>query len=131
MPIWSGRISPVFDAAGRILLVDADGEAETSRREEPLEETDLVAKAARVASLRVEVLICGAISRPMEDMLTASGVRVVPQTCGDVETVLSAYLTGGLTDHAFLMPGCCGRRRRFRARRRRDGLRRSQTGDSA
>jgi predicted Fe-Mo cluster-binding NifX family protein len=59
------------------------------------------------------VLICGAISRPLEAMLLSAGVEVIPQTCGPVEEVLKAFMSGKLTEKAFLMPGCCGRRRRF------------------
>jgi len=64
----------------------------------------------------VDVLICGAISRPLEMMLVSEGMQVIPHTCGPVEDVIRAYVSGRLTDQAYLMPGCCGQRRRTRAR---------------
>jgi len=118
IPTWSGRVSPVFDVAQRLLLVDLDGEAEVGRHEVVLKETDLAARARLVAQLGVEVLICGGISRPLEAMLVSAGLRVIPHTCGMVEEVLRAFASGRLTDSTFLMPGCCGRRRRFHGRRR-------------
>ena len=117
IPTWDGRISPVFDVARRLLLVDVDGNAEVGRSEVELEEMRMVARTARLTSLGVQVLVCGAISMPFEAMLTSAGVRVLPQVCGSVDDVLRAYLAGQLAGDAFLMPGCCGRRRRFRGGR--------------
>lgn len=118
IPTWSGRVSPVFDVAKRLLLVDLDGEAEAGRQEAAMVETELGARARRVAQLGVDVLIAGAISAPLEAMLVSSGVRVIPHTCGPTEEVLRAFARGRLPDEAFLMPGCCRRRRRFRGGRR-------------
>lgn len=104
----------MFDEARRLLVVCVEGGGETSRREERIDETDLARRALHVAGLGVDVLICGAISWPLEASLASAGVRVIPQTCGPVEDVLNAFVSGRLTDGAFLMPGCCGRRRRRR-----------------
>jgi predicted Fe-Mo cluster-binding NifX family protein len=119
IPTWQGRISPVFDVARHLLLVEVERGRELSRTEETIEQTHLARRAERVARLGTDVLICGAISRPLEAILVSVGVRVIPQTCGPVEEVLRAFASGQLTEQAFLMPGCCGRRRRFRGRRRR------------
>jgi len=114
IPIADGRISPVFDVARRLLLVDIENKREVHRTEETLEEPELAARARRVAELGAEVLVCGAISRPLEAMLISTGVEVIPQTCGPVENVLRAFISGQLTEQAFVIPGCCGHRRRFR-----------------
>ena len=116
IPTWSGTISPVFDIARHLLVVDVESGGEVRRSEEPLSEVHIAARAMHVARLGVDVLICEAISRPLEMMLAASGIEIVPHACGPVEEVLRAYLTGRLTDQAYLMPGCRGRRRRTRAR---------------
>jgi predicted Fe-Mo cluster-binding NifX family protein len=114
MPIWDGRISPVLDVAGRLLLVSTEDSAEVARREANLEQAPLAARVKRIRELGVDVLICGALSWPLEAMLVSAGVRVIPQMCGSVEDVLRAFLSGQLTDEAFRMPGCCGRRWRRR-----------------
>jgi predicted Fe-Mo cluster-binding NifX family protein len=118
IPIAEGRISPLFDVARRLLLVDIENEREVRRTEEVMEERELAARARRVAELGADVLVCGAISRPLEAMLLSTGVEVIPQTCGPVEDVLKALVSGQLTEQAFVIPGCCGHRRRFRS----DGL---------
>ena len=111
-------ISPVFDVARSLLLIDIEAGREVGRREEAIEETRIVARATHVARLAVGVLICGAISRPLEMMLVSAGVQVIPHTCGSVEDVLRAYLSGRLLDQAYLMPGCRGPRRGMRGRGR-------------
>ncbi|MCK4661133.1 MAG: NifB/NifX family molybdenum-iron cluster-binding protein [Phycisphaerae bacterium] len=111
-------MSPVFDVAKRLLVVTLEGDREISREEAAIEETQLMARAKHVTQLGVDVLICGAISMPLEAMLVSAGVRVIPHTCGTVEEIIQAFASGRLTDETFLMPGCCGRRRRFRHRHR-------------
>lgn len=95
-------------------MVGIESGGEVNRQEERIDETNLARRATYVADLGVDVVICGAISWLLEASLVSAGVRVIPHTCGPVEDVLSAFLAGRLTDEAFLMPGCCGRRRRRR-----------------
>lgn len=126
VPINNDRISPVFDVAGRLLVVDVEGDRETGRTEVALEDQEVGPRVRRVGELHVDVLICGAVSRPLEMMLEDAGVDVVPHTCGNVEDVLRAYRTGALSESAFVMPGCCGHRRRFRGGRPPTGTKRSK-----
>ncbi len=113
IPVSDGRISPVFDAARRLLLVDIENGREIRRTEQTVVEPELGLRAQKVAKIGVDVLICGAISRPLESMLVSAGVEVIPQTCGPVEDVLKAFVSGKLTEQAFVMPGCCGRQQRL------------------
>jgi predicted Fe-Mo cluster-binding NifX family protein len=120
IPVVDGRISPLLDVARRLLVVDlADGE-ERSRREVAVEETELGLRARRIAGLGCEVLVCGALSRPLEALLRQVGMRLVPNSCGTVREVLEALKSGGVPDDSLLLPGCGGpgRGRRFRNRRR-------------
>ena len=116
VPIWHGRISPVFDVAKRLLVVEYEDGTESDRHEEALSEIEFARRAMRVAATGANVLICGAISRPLEGMLASAGIRVIPQVCGQAEVVLGAFLSGQLEGPAFLMPGCRGRRQRGRRR---------------
>jgi predicted Fe-Mo cluster-binding NifX family protein len=106
---WNGRVSPVFDVARQLLILDVEENRVTARREEPLPGTDPEAQADRVAALGADVLICGAVSRPMAAWLAAKKVRVMPFTAGAVDEVIAAWLSGKLPGHAWCMPGCCGR----------------------
>lgn len=123
LPIWESRISPVFDTAGSLLVVEVSDTEEVGRTEERLNEPFPPQRAARLVQLGVDVLICGAISRPLLCMVTGYGIQVVPFVSGDADEILSAYLSGRLRGPdfppQFRMPGCGVGRRRFRRRGRR------------
>jgi len=114
---WTGRVSPVFDAAEHLLVVDVEDGGEVGRQEVALGDAPVPVRTRRLVELGVNVLICGAISWPLEARVVAAGVQVIPQICGPTEEVLRAFVTGPWTQQAFRMPGCtgrCRRRRRFR-----------------
>jgi predicted Fe-Mo cluster-binding NifX family protein len=120
VPVWQGRVSPVFDVAEQVLLVDFDDQEER-RHMESLGNTMPHERARQLVELGVDVLVCGAISWPLEAILVSRGVRVVPLVCGEVEKVVGAFRDGTLEDEQFAMPGCCRTRWQMRARCRRRG----------
>jgi predicted Fe-Mo cluster-binding NifX family protein len=112
LPVWQGRISPVFDVAGQLLLIElADGQ-EVAREERPVEGTSVDERARKLVELGIETLICAGISQPLEAMLANRGIRVIARVCGGVEEVLAAFLAGHLGEERFAMPGCCRQMRR-------------------
>lgn len=114
LAVHDGRLSPVLDVSQRLLVVDVDGPTERSRQEIPLARVSLTARVRDLQASGVAVLICGAVSWPLEAALVSAGIRVIPQICGPVDEVLGAFVGGQLTGTAYLMPGCCGRRRQHR-----------------
>jgi len=111
IPHWQGRVSPVFDVAGSVLIVEIDAGRVGRCRDIVLADEDPQDRAAALTAAGAGVLICGAVSWPLKIALAAAGIEVIPQICGDVESVLAAYLDGGLARDDFLMPGCRGRQR--------------------
>jgi predicted Fe-Mo cluster-binding NifX family protein len=115
IPYWHGRVSPVLDVAGVLLLVDVNRGEQTNRQNLALEKGRSPLERARcIQGLDVDVLICGAISWPLELALVSAGIEVITQICGEVDQVLGAFLKGQLEKGMYLMPGCYGRRRRSR-----------------
>ncbi|ADN02456.1 NifB/NifX family molybdenum-iron cluster-binding protein [Spirochaeta thermophila] len=112
---WNGVVAPVFDTSQRVRIFDegsGDGEAREFSSSLPS------AKVYDLLGWGVDVLICGAIWRPLEAMLEGSGVRVVSFVRGGVEEVWEAWKRGELGAGGFTMPGCrrgrgCRRRRRM------------------
>jgi len=111
LPVWQDRISPVFDVAGQLLLVDVADGCEIMRDAKMLNAATPEARIAHLRELGVETLICGGISQPLELGLADHGIRVTARVCGNVEEILAAFLAGRLRESRFAMPGCCGRRR--------------------
>jgi predicted Fe-Mo cluster-binding NifX family protein len=106
-----GHVSPVFDVARNLLSVSIkDGQAE-GREEVTLQTTDPFLRAQELRSLGMDVVVCGAISRPYETALSTKGIKVIGSICGPLEEVLWAFLNGTLEDAKFLMPGFGGLRR--------------------
>ena len=115
---WENRISPVFDSAGMVLVVQVENGVVVGRNFKPLESASPFSRALTLSRLEVNVLICGAISLVFANMIEAQGIQIVPFVTGDVGQVLDAYLGGFLHQPSFQMPGCgMRRRRRFRGGR--------------
>jgi predicted Fe-Mo cluster-binding NifX family protein len=118
VPHHQGRISPVFDAAGSVLLIDLENGRELRRESRSLSQSDLLARAAEFLKLEANVLICGAISAPLEALLISSGVQVRGFLCGPVDEVVAAFLSGQIAKPEFVMPGCRAWRQRLEQIRR-------------
>lgn len=102
---WQDRISPVFDVSDRLLLIDIEDGRELKREDKMLNCRGPFERAREVYCLGVQVLLCGAVSRPLETALLSTGVRVIGFICGGSEDVLNAYINGRLDDKCFQMPG--------------------------
>jgi predicted Fe-Mo cluster-binding NifX family protein len=109
VPVWNGRVSPVLDVATRLMVVDVIGREATFTETHRLAGPD---RAGVVAELGVDVLVCGAVSRELEERLVANGVEVIAEVRGEVHEVIRAKLDGALSQPCFMLPGCHTRRRR-------------------
>jgi predicted Fe-Mo cluster-binding NifX family protein len=113
--VWEDSVSTVCDFCSRLLIFEI--EANEAKNPLPLTfETQVwPARVNRIRDLGVGVLLCGAVSRPLERLLATAGVEVIGWLCGPVEEIIRAYLDGGLSDTRFALPGfgqCNGRRGR-------------------
>jgi len=106
IPIWAGRVSPVFDVAGQLLTVDLRDGIEAARQVHSTHAVSLHRRAEILSELGVEVLVCGAVSQSLEAALLAKGIRVMARISGDAEEVLGAFLANRLGEPAYRMPGC-------------------------
>ena len=106
---WENRIAPVFDTARDLLLVESEGEHITREERLPLADEPPLARTLRLVELGVETLVCGAISRALQEMLLAYGIRVQGFVAGDLHEVVRAWLEGKMNQEVFAMPGCLGR----------------------
>lgn len=111
LPVWAGRVSPVFDVAQRILVIDVVGGEAAFSENHIVRGPD---RAGLLAEVGVDVLICAAISDDLETRLVASGFEVVTEIRGEINDVIRAYVDGSLTSARFVMPGSHRRRRRPR-----------------
>lgn len=109
--VWEQRIAPVFDTSRQIHLVESDGTRIISKRVFAISGEDVPQMLTWLSEQGVDTLVCGAVSRPLQERLAAIGIKVFPFVAGDLRQVITALLDGSLKGAAFTMPGCCGRRR--------------------
>jgi predicted Fe-Mo cluster-binding NifX family protein len=98
-----------LDVATRLMVADVIGREATFTEYHRLAGPD---RAAAVAKLGVDVLVCGAVSRELEERLVANGIEVIAEVRGDAREVIRAKLDGALSQPCFMLPGCHTRRRR-------------------
>jgi len=115
IPILNERVSPVMDTACRLLVTEIVDDREVSRTVFDIPQSDISNRASFIAQLGIDVLICGAISQQFEQIITASGIRLLPWYCGYGNEIIAAYSNGTLQNGSFLSPGC---RRQQRCRGR-------------
>jgi len=106
LTIWENRISPLFDSARMLLIVDIFDSMTTNRHYQTFSCESPFSRAATLSNLDVTILICGAISDPFAKTIESNGIRIIPFIAGAVDEVLDAYLRGELSDSKFQMPGC-------------------------
>ncbi len=117
-PYWQSRLAPVFDTARKLRLVESASATITGQADETLPDVHPSLNILRLVELNVDTLVCGAISTPLRQMATVHGITVVPFIAGELEDIISSWVTGRLETGSYAMPGCRrGRGRRLRERR--------------
>ena len=121
IPLWQGRVSPVFDEASRILLVDVSQNKERQRKEEYLPDQNPFERARLLPKLGVDLLVCGMISQTQQAAISAAGIRIIPCICGSMEEVIAALLENRVECSELRMPGCGGSKKKIRNRQCKSG----------
>ena len=130
IPILNERVSPVMDNACHLLITEIVDDREVSRTVIDIPQANISNRASFLAQLGIDVLICGAISQQFEQMIAASGIRILPWYCGSCNEIIVAYFNGTLENGSFLSPGCRRQQRcrgRGRSRAGRSGRGRKRT----
>jgi predicted Fe-Mo cluster-binding NifX family protein len=103
---WDNRIAPVFDTAQQIYIVETEAGRIVSATQGYLPAEPSVRKCLSLVEMGVAALVCGAISKPMQGLVAAYGIRVIPFIAGKLNDVVEAWLGGNLKQDFFTMPGC-------------------------
>ncbi|MFW6253746.1 MAG: NifB/NifX family molybdenum-iron cluster-binding protein [Chitinivibrionales bacterium] len=119
---WDGIISPLFDAAERLLII---AESEENRFVS-VKHLSAYHKAQLLRRFDIQVLMCGAISHIAQQVVEQNGIRVIPWLCGSVDGAVEAFLSGEESLQAFFMPGYGCRRKSGGSQCRRSRRKRSQ-----
>jgi predicted Fe-Mo cluster-binding NifX family protein len=105
---WQGRIAPVFDVSGTVMIYGSDGLEESYSMPTDCPQS----KLSFLKERHIDILICGAISRRVREYAEELGIRVNPFVSGEVDEVWEAWKNGTLDNACYSMPGCRRCRRR-------------------
>ena len=103
--VWGNKISPVFETAEHLLLVDIVDAVEQNRELIKMNGLLPVQKITLLEDLNVQLLVCGAITRELESSFDANKVKIISFVCGNVEQLISAVSHGEPVRDMFGMPG--------------------------
>jgi len=119
IPTFGSRISPRFDCAGNLLIVEiADGSV-SGRTQQPLAEVPGWRRVHLLVSLETNVVLTGGIRRCDYFALLNSGMEVYAGLVGDIEENLRRYLSGNLPRFGFGFDPAAGQVRHGRRHGRR------------
>ena len=91
---WNDRIAPVFDVAHSIYLVESEAGRIVRQRQVGVTCDMANLKTAWLAELGVDALVCGAISKPLEEIISAYGIQVIAFVAGDLQEIIQAWACG-------------------------------------
>ena len=105
MPVWGDRISPVLDCARTLLVAEIVGGKVVDRRLELFQSGYPPGIIRILRQHDVQVLICGAVSQELANIIETCDVDLIPFLAGDAEKILGNFALGKSVS-GFAMPGC-------------------------
>jgi predicted Fe-Mo cluster-binding NifX family protein len=105
MPVWESHVSTVLDFSETLLIVDIEGKKVIGRSCVNWSLCNDTMKLSLIKEAGVSMLLCGAVSRPMQFILENSGINLISGLRGRTDLILQAYLEGNLQSEHFRLPG--------------------------
>lgn len=104
--IWGNRVSPVFDAAGTLLVACIENRRITRKSYvsfDPATPSDLI---QLLKKMQISILICGAISTKPADLIVDSDIKLISFVTGNAIHFLENFAQKQTIEKIFMMPGC-------------------------
>lgn len=105
IPVFMGRVSPVLDTCTQLGLLEPGRKRNITCQTIPVKGKSIFERADEIKKLGVLVVICGAVSDALYNLLKESNIDLVCGITGDIEEVIDAYRNRTLTQARFRMPG--------------------------
>ncbi len=103
--VWGNRISPVFDSATTLMIVEIKNSKIVSQTFEAFNPKFLIQIRSIFTTHQIKVLICGAITDVQSKSIEHSGIKLIPFITGNIDDVLACCLKKAHRISDFLMPG--------------------------
>jgi predicted Fe-Mo cluster-binding NifX family protein len=109
IPIFEGQIATVCDFARSLQVVEVSNGSTQVIATLSCCDAEAQSRAKQIRDTGATVLICGALSVHLARALAHSGLRVISEVTGSVQSVVQAFAAGTLHQPQFRLP-CCRRR---------------------
>lgn len=104
--IWGNRVSPVFDAAGTLLIAQVENRIILEKSYTSFDPEALNELIKFLKKMQVSVLICGAISTKPADLIVENNIKLISFVTGNAMNFLENFARRQTIGKAFMMPGC-------------------------
>ncbi len=115
------KIATTFDFVDEIVLFDCNNKKIINEKRIVFMKQYIPWRAKILKELKVDIIICGAISNWSKIMLHHHGIKIISGITGDMEIVIKEFLNGNTHLDRYRMPGCsvsrCNKKRSQRRRR--------------
>ena len=105
LTIWGNRISPVFDSANTLMIVDLEIRTISNRIYERFDPQDMNHVLYILQKYKIESLICGAITDDISTLIEQNGIALIPFISGSTDKVLVCLINENHRISDFIMPG--------------------------
>ena len=105
IPVCGQDIALVFDDADDLLIIETTGKGLHTEARLRCAGGTTIERANQLITLSVDLLICGAISCPLQRMIEVSGISIIPFVRGNAEEIFDAFCRKSLGDPRFSLPG--------------------------
>lgn len=99
IPVFGLRIAPRCTTADSMLTVTVNGRRISDQRRIVLDDNSWTQVLSVISTHRIDVLICGGMTRTEKSLLSGSGVSVIENVTGTTEEIIDAIENGRLTRH--------------------------------
>ncbi len=104
--IWGNRVSPVFDAAATLLVVQIENRMVVKKSYESFDPETPFDLIKLLKKMQVPVLICGAISTKPADLIVNNDIKLISFVTGNALKLIENFARKQTIEKSNMMPGC-------------------------
>ncbi|HSL60450.1 MAG TPA: NifB/NifX family molybdenum-iron cluster-binding protein [Desulfotignum sp.] len=103
--VWGNRISPVFDSAHTLLIAELTDKKISGQYYTELDPGAPVDLIRTLKKNKVNLLVCGAISKTAADLITDQQIHLISFVTGNVRQFLDSFALNCTVGKKHMMPG--------------------------
>jgi len=96
IPRFGKEVAPCFEHSATIAIFTIKGGKLTDQLDFAVQSREELDRVRLLRDQKVETLICGGVQDVFEDLLRATGIKVISWVSGDVESLIDLFIRGEL-----------------------------------